>query len=81
MIDVDSHTVVIEKIDSSVERVSSSEVELAPRSKTVEEVQKTVKRLTDAESDVGYPAPEVVHNNDITDQEPSSDSAKNKKME
>lgn len=49
--DVDSHTVVIEKSDHSVERMAQSRVVLAPHPITIQKVHKTFRELTDAEHD------------------------------
>lgn len=49
---------------------------IAARSKTVEEAQKTIKRLSEEERDMGYLAAEEVNNNDLTEpkEKPSTDT-------
>lgn len=66
----------IEILDQSVEIFSCSRVVIAPHLKTLEEIPKTVKPLTDDELYKEYPAEEEVNNNDPTEakENPSTDT-------
>ena len=67
VIEVKDSNVVIEKEDNNVERVSRSRVVLAPKPKTVEEIQEDVRPMTDEELDQnGYPVPELTNMRDLT---------------
>lgn len=60
------NTVVIERPDRSVERVTRSCVTLAPQPTTLEEIHKATRPLTDVElTPFAYPTPEDINKRNI----------------
>ena len=67
VIEAKDTTVVIEKDDRSVERVSRSRVVLAPKPRTLDEVQRSVRPMTDEELiPEEYPVQEGINARDVT---------------
>ena len=64
-------TVVIEKLDRTVERVSRSRVVLAPKPATVREVDAILRPILNAELDKDYPKSEEENRLDLTTPVPS----------
>ena len=70
VVDVTGKTVVIERPDFSVERVSRDRVVLAPRPRTLPEIQNVIRPMTDEELiPEEYPVSEPVNLRDLTPQE------------
>ena len=75
VIETKENTVVIERQDKSVERVSRSRVVLAPQPRTVMEIQNAVRPMTDEEVlNDEYPISEEVNKRDLSRRSPRSDA-------